>query len=355
MEVTLVDNDSRTMRDALDEACSDAELLRVAVAFARGSGLDATPALERVVARGSEVRLLAGVDFQLTDLAAVDRFQQPPSSTRVYLAPDATEKTAFHPKVYIAQAGRRATAIVGSSNLTGGGVFSNVEANVVLKGTLDEPAIANVVAFHERLWNSAFTVPISSEFREGYLRLQDRRRQVELSLRGEGSYAQAQRQLRAAVAEAIAGYRAGPRGRCWLLVTSPQNYIRCIDGRVWGDEDSRRIRSVATGDVLFFYIKSPMMVLAAMGVVTRPPYEDHSAIWFGDERIYPHRFRFEPMIKPARPVSFRLLVPQLDLFGRQDVETWGTKLQKAMVKLSAHDAAVLRSALAAADESSNAA
>jgi hypothetical protein len=82
MEVSLVDNDARTMRDALDEACSDAELVCVAVAFARGSGLDAAPALEGAAARGSEVRLLAGVDFQLTDLAAVDRFQRPPSSTR---------------------------------------------------------------------------------------------------------------------------------------------------------------------------------------------------------------------------------------------------------------------------------
>lgn len=41
MDVSLVDNDARTMRDALDEACSDAELVRVAVAFARGSGPDA--------------------------------------------------------------------------------------------------------------------------------------------------------------------------------------------------------------------------------------------------------------------------------------------------------------------------
>ena len=147
MEVSLLDNDAKKMGDALQEACSDAELVRVAVAFARGSGLDAAPELDRAASRGAEVRMLAGVDFQLTDLATVDRFQRPPSAARVYLAPYGADQTTFHPKVYIAQKGRRATATIGSSNLTGGGLVTNVEANVVLRGSVDEPAIAEVVAF----------------------------------------------------------------------------------------------------------------------------------------------------------------------------------------------------------------
>lgn len=155
------------------------------------------------------------------------------------------------------------------------------------------------------------------------------------------------------MAEAIAGYRTGPRGRSWLLVTSPENYIRCIDGRVWGDEDPSRLRLVTTSDLIFFYIKSPMKVLAAVGVVTEPPHEDHRIIWLGDERVYPHRFRFEVMVRPTRQIPLRLLVPQLDLFDRQDDNNWGRRLQRAMVHLTPHDAEVLRGALAAADESSN--
>jgi HKD family nuclease len=349
MQIRLIDNDALTFGDALADACADATMVRIAVAFVKGSGLSAAPVLEQMVVRGAEVRLIAGVDFQLTDLTAIERFDRPPSAARIYLSSQPSGRATFHPKVYLIESKHNAVAIVGSSNFTGGGLVDNLEANILLRSTPDDPVIARVREYHDKLWISDFAAPVTESFRQSYHQLQDRRRAIELALRSEADYERAQRGLRAAVAEAVVKYNAGRRGRCWLLITAPENYIRCIDGRVWGDEDRGRIGQVRTGDLIFFYVKSPAKYLAAMGLVTREPYTDHSVLWSDDDRVYPHRFNFDLLLRPPRPVPFQPLVRQLDLFGRADLTNWGVRLQAAMKALTTYDCEILRSALAAAE------
>ncbi len=349
LDIRLIDNDDLTVRDALAEACTGAELARVAVAFVKGSGLKAAPALEQLTLRGVEVRMIAGVDFQLTDLSAIERFDRPPSAARIYLSAQQEDRAAFHPKVYLLESAHEAVAIVGSSNLTGGGLADNLEANILLRGSRDNPVITRVRDYHEKLWTSDFALPVTESFRQSYHRLQDRRRAIELALRSEADYERAQRGLRAAVAEAVVNYNAGRRGRCWLLITSSENYIRCIDGRVWGDEDRGRIAQVRTGDIVFFYVKSPAKYLAAMGLVTREPYSDSTILWTDDERRYPHRFNFDLLLRPPRPIPLRPLVSRLELFGKQHDSNWGVRLQAAMKPLSPHDCEVLRSVLASGE------
>src|SRR5207302_4375308 len=99
--IHLIDNDQFTMRDALVAACAKADQVRIAVAFTKGSGLAAAPALEQLAARGGTVRLIAGVDFQLTDLAAIERFNRPPSAARIFVSAQQGDRAVFHRKVYL--------------------------------------------------------------------------------------------------------------------------------------------------------------------------------------------------------------------------------------------------------------
>lgn len=347
MELRLVENDQASMAAALEEACRGAAAVRAAVAFAKEGGVAASPGLLSCVDRGARVQLLAGVDYQLTDLAAIARFERPPSEARVYLHPDSSARAIFHPKLYLAESGESATAIVGSSNLTAGGLSANVEANILIRDAPDAPIIRAVRAFHMKLWNSGFAFRMTDRFRQNYERLQQRRVTTELSLRSEGDFARAQRDLRAAMVEAITSYRAPGERRCWLLITSPANYIRNIEGRIWGDEVKRRIARVRPGDLIYFYITRPLMQLGAMGMVTTEPYEDRTPHW-QDGRIYPYRFGFAVLLRPPSPVPFRPLVPRLDLFGRADDSNWGQALQASMRPLTADDCEVLRAALVAA-------
>jgi HKD family nuclease len=348
MELTLIENDQALMGAAIDEACRTASAVRAAVAFAKEGGLAAAPALLACSARGAPVQLLAGVDYQLTDLSALTRFERPPSEARIYLHPDSSARAVFHPKVYLAESSHSATAIIGSSNLTAGGLSANIEANILIRDAPDAPIIRAVRAFHSKLWNSGFAFRLTDRFRQHYERLQQRRLATEVSLRGEADFVRAQRDLRAAVVEAITSYRAPGDRRCWLLITSPANYIRNIEGRMWGDEVKRRIGQVRPGDLIYFYITRPLMQLGAMGMVTTAPYEDHTLHW-QDGRVYPYRFGFTVLLRPPSPVPFRPLVRQLDLFGRADEPNWGQALQASMRPLTAHDCEVLRAALVAAE------
>ena len=345
IELTLLDNDERTVQDALSEACVTAERARVAVAFAKGSGLGAVPALEQLSARGGQVELLAGVDFQLSDLDAVARFERPPSAARVYVRPDADERVVFHPKVYLLETAESATVIVGSSNLTAGGLVGNLEANVMIRAAPSDPAVVRVRDYHRKLWNSGYAFRLTDRFREDYARLQARRHEVELALRAEADFARAHRQLKLAMVEAITRPSART-GKAWLLITSPDNYIRNIDGKIWGDEKLGRIGRVHTGDLIFFYITTPLKSLGALGMVTSDAYEDQSPYW--PDRTYPYRFRFSLLLKPPTPIPLRPLIPTLDLFGQQDDLAWGQRLQRSMVDLTPRDAELLRAALVTA-------
>jgi len=62
----------------------------------------------------------------------------------------------FHPKLFIFESpGNSANIILGSSNLTAGGVRKNIEANVLLRGTISEEVMANIFEFFKNVFGTA--------------------------------------------------------------------------------------------------------------------------------------------------------------------------------------------------------
>jgi HKD family nuclease len=101
------------------------------VAWAKSSGLRRIrTALENFRARGGSAEIVIGIDERggtwegLT--LAMSLFDT------VYLFHDPGSRT-FHPKTYVAEGPNDALALVGSANLTLGGLFTNYEASVVLE------------------------------------------------------------------------------------------------------------------------------------------------------------------------------------------------------------------------------
>lgn len=342
MDIEFVGNDERRVAESLNAMFSEAEEVRVAVAYARQSGFDQLPAIEQMTQRARSCRFLAGIDFQLTDLGVLDRLHAPPRSEgRVFWLPSdgAGEARNFHPKVYVAQRGDRISALVGSSNFTAGGLAKNVEANILLRGTSADPAIRQVLEFHEDIWKSPYSTPLSPSVRAVYERLQSRRRDAEVNLRREPRYDTTRHQLELAVAEAIASY-GEPRGsKHWLMVTNSDNYILCQQSRLWGDEQRNRIEKITPGDVLLFYIAG-LHQLGGMALVTGPVFEDRTPHW-GD-RVYPFRMPFMPLADPRTGIPLKPLVPVLDLFHGVAPDHWGQVLQRSQIQLTFRDAKMLR-------------
>ncbi len=340
MEVRLIDNTRQVVRDALDEVFAGATTAKVAVAYARDTGLNEASGLRRFIDGGGKLRFLAGVDFELTELRTLDSLARGQGvETRVYLLTALEQRRTFHPKVYLAQRGDEVRALVGSSNFTAGGLRTNVEANLFLRAHTQESPAQDLLRFHEGLWESPMTVPISPEVREAYTRLQAQRQNIEAELHREQNYERARKSVHLAVAEAVASFVAPEQRATWLLVTNPENYSLCRTGRLWGDENRSRISQVKQGDLLAFYISGSMQ-LGMLAIVTDQVFEDRTPYW--PDRVYPFRFHFLPLAEPAVFLPFKPLVPDLELFMGIEPNKFGPALQTSQRRLSPRDALRIR-------------
>lgn len=118
--------------------------LDAGAAWARYSGVrHLVPALEAFLRRGGSIRFIIGIDFQQTSREALDAL----------LALEAHGTCAtwvhhneaghiFHPKLYLFRGKNLARLFIGSSNLTEGGLFTNVEATMGVRASDRAPFVA---------------------------------------------------------------------------------------------------------------------------------------------------------------------------------------------------------------------
>ncbi|NOZ56401.1 MAG: hypothetical protein GXO73_06390 [Calditrichaeota bacterium] len=131
----------------------------MSVAWARDAGTYLlSSALEGKI---THVDLLVGINHRGTTAEALVRAVGCGYSVRLlFKHPSQT----FHPKVYRFEGGaagsERMTLIVGSSNLTHGGLLSNYEANLMLEydtGSDDFPTVVDLNEQWEGMWNGPYT------------------------------------------------------------------------------------------------------------------------------------------------------------------------------------------------------
>jgi len=124
----------------------EVDLWKGMYSFATGDGVRSLfgedPSASEFITRGS-VDLLIGIDAitnvsALEQLASLDR-EHPSFQARVFKSPGGT---LFHPKVssFYDFDNHRVTVILGSGNLTPGGLRGNTETYAVISGSLDEMA-----------------------------------------------------------------------------------------------------------------------------------------------------------------------------------------------------------------------
>lgn len=142
----------RSIRATLDEA--DEALL--AVAFVSEAGVHLLRnQLKRL---GPHTRLLVTTTFGTTKPAALDMARHLGADVRTLNPGSGT----YHPKAFLTRNSTGgASAVVGSSNLTGG-LIVNVEVATTLRGTLADQAIADAWSWAETTWDHPSTTPWES-------------------------------------------------------------------------------------------------------------------------------------------------------------------------------------------------
>jgi HKD family nuclease len=130
------------LRDATDTPTSAAKL-RICVAWAkRGGLLQIAPYLHRVREAGGYLQLVTGLSAGGATKQGLEEALL--LFNDVYVVFDVRGPT-FHPKVYLYRDGDIGKLLVGSHNLTSGGLFRNVEAGLELAGGPEASAIFDSV------------------------------------------------------------------------------------------------------------------------------------------------------------------------------------------------------------------
>lgn len=87
------------------------------------------PYIEKAKEHFDEIKIITGIDQQGTSKEALEALINWNVHAYVFYQPSVT---IFHPKIYLFEGSEKTTLIVGSSNLTAQGLFSNIEASLLL-------------------------------------------------------------------------------------------------------------------------------------------------------------------------------------------------------------------------------
>ena len=147
MQTFLWNQDRNELGGLLNAELTTAIRLDIAVAFLKQSGfVGVKDQIKGMLARGCAIRIVVGTDFWLTEPEPLDwliRESQESSNCQLYLVNQQPAST-FHPKVFLLEQEQGVTVIVGSSNLTNGGLTENWEGNLVLHLDSNAPLLQEI-------------------------------------------------------------------------------------------------------------------------------------------------------------------------------------------------------------------
>jgi HKD family nuclease len=180
MRVQLIDNVSRDMATALPPVLEHSQDIRIAVAFVSQRGLALIDsALTAAIQAGATAEFLVGLDMQSTEpqalKALLDRSRET-ACLSLYCYASVSAAGIYHPKLYVFRAEDQVTSIVGSSNLTEGGLKKNVEVNVRIEATVGDELVSDIYATYGRLKFLPERVEPDDEFLALYAELCQRQR-----------------------------------------------------------------------------------------------------------------------------------------------------------------------------------
>jgi HKD family nuclease len=124
------------------------------VAFSSASGVAGLEKHLLSATHLKEMTVITGVDQQGTSEEALQLLKSSGVNAYVY---HHAEHTIFHPKIYLFEGKKHSRLIIGSSNLTASGLFTNVEASILVDVdnavAEDAKVVADVRAYFKSLFD----------------------------------------------------------------------------------------------------------------------------------------------------------------------------------------------------------
>ena len=133
---------------------------RAAVAFVKRSGTQHIDSGLAAFAASHDVEIIAGIDHQGTSYEGLQSLLDSVSPSGRIIVFHNPGFLTFHPKVYLFKSSSAADIVIGSGNLTQGGLYSNYEAGLRLRLDLADPDQAATLQHIENVldqWNDTTT------------------------------------------------------------------------------------------------------------------------------------------------------------------------------------------------------
>src|SRR4030043_2329268 len=132
MAIQLLSNLNYPIGNIINQELQNANSVKIAVAFLKYSGVKVIEkSLNNCLKNNGLVEIIAGPDFKTTDPQSMHyliQLQKQAPNLKFYCYGDKGENktdVVFHPKIYLFTKGLETTGIVGSTNLTRGGLLTN--------------------------------------------------------------------------------------------------------------------------------------------------------------------------------------------------------------------------------------
>lgn len=144
-KIQILANTNYAIAEVIKGELLESARVNIAVAFLRKSGIvQISKALDHALTKNSaKIEIIVGLDFKTTDYSALLTLHEMGSKYsgfNYYCFGDKRDNyndLIFHPKIYLFSNefhnNKKYTSIIGSSNLTGGGLSSNFEVNAIFR------------------------------------------------------------------------------------------------------------------------------------------------------------------------------------------------------------------------------
>ncbi|MFH1051968.1 MAG: phospholipase D-like domain-containing protein [bacterium] len=178
-KIQILSNTNYPLADVLKSEFLESKNVKIAVAFLRKTGIDKIQkALDYALSKNdANIEFIVGLDFKTTDhqaLIALNEIKSNYKGFNYYCFGDKRDNyndLIFHPKIYLFdnqdQKNPQYTSIIGSSNLTGGGLSSNFEVNSIFRESEPKYFTQLSAIYNEIKFTDSIFIP-NKEYLNGY-------------------------------------------------------------------------------------------------------------------------------------------------------------------------------------------
>jgi len=170
-KIQLISNQGKEHYKYLSDFIKTADKIDICVAFLKESGIGMIiNELEKAVKAGTKVNVFCGIDFYSTEPAALKTLLslfKPNKNSKLYVY-NSRSGEVFHPKIYVFSRREKANVIVGSANMTLGGMKNNVEVSLLYETNIASADYKQVQKYLETIEASEFTKEVDTLFISQY-------------------------------------------------------------------------------------------------------------------------------------------------------------------------------------------